>query len=71
MSTAQIRGALTFEPDPAGTKLRWSWHLQLKGALKLLGPLVAGRGRQQEAQTWAGLKRYLERTTPPTPRSDT
>jgi len=28
MSTAEIRGAVTFEPDPAGTRMRWSWDLK-------------------------------------------
>jgi carbon monoxide dehydrogenase subunit G len=70
MSTAEIRGAVTFEPDPAGTKMRWSWQLQPKGALKLLGPLIARQGRRQETQIWAGLKRYMESTTSPTTDSD-
>jgi uncharacterized protein YndB with AHSA1/START domain len=70
MPTAEIRGTVTFEPDPAGTKMRWSWQLQLKGALKLLGPLIARQGRRQEAQIWAGLKRHLESTTPRTTDRD-
>ena len=70
MSTAEIRGAVTFEPDPAGTRMRWSWQLQPKGMLKLMGPLIARLGRRQEAQIWTGLKRYMESTTPPTTGSD-
>ena len=70
MSTAEIRGAVTFEPDPAGTRMRWSWQLQPKGTLKLLGPLIARLGRRQEAQIWTGLKRYMESTTPSTTESD-
>lgn len=65
MSAAEIRGVLTFEPDVAGTRLRWSWKLRPKGALKLLGPLIARMGRRQEAETWAGLKRHLEKNTRP------
>ena len=60
MAAAQIRGALTFAPDPAGTVLRWSWDLRPKGALRLLGPVFAAQGRRQEAATWAGLKAHLE-----------
>jgi carbon monoxide dehydrogenase subunit G len=30
MSTAEINGAVTFEPDPAGTRMSWSWELQHK-----------------------------------------
>jgi len=65
MSAAEIRGVLTFEPDAAGTRLRWSWELQPKGALKLLRPIVARIGTRQEAEIWAGLKRYLEKNTRP------
>jgi uncharacterized protein YndB with AHSA1/START domain len=60
MSTAEIRGVVTFEPDPAGTRMRWSWELQPKGVFKLMGPVMARLGRRQEAEIWAGLKRYLE-----------
>jgi len=62
MSTAQIQGRVTFEPDLAGTRLHWSWDLRPKGMLKLMGPAISRIGRRQEAQTWAGLKRYLEST---------
>jgi uncharacterized protein YndB with AHSA1/START domain len=62
MTTAQIQGTVTFEPDPAGTRLRWSWDMRPKGMLKLMGPVISRIGRRQEAQTWAGLKRYLEST---------
>lgn len=60
MSTAEISGALTFEPDPAGTRMRWAWEFRPKGALKLLGPVIGRIGRRQEARIWAGLKRSLE-----------
>jgi uncharacterized protein YndB with AHSA1/START domain len=65
MSTAEIRGAVTFEPGPGGTRMRWSWELQPKGVFRLLGPVIARIGRQQEAQIWAGLKQYMENTPPP------
>ena len=60
MSSADIDGLLTFEPDPAGTRLVWSWELRPKGALRLVAPLLAGAGRQQEAELWGELKAYLE-----------
>jgi uncharacterized protein YndB with AHSA1/START domain len=71
MSTAQIRGAVTFEPDPAGTRMGWSWELQPKGVFRLMGPIIARMGRRQEAEIWAGLKRYMESTAPPATGSDT
>jgi hypothetical protein len=58
-SAADVDGLLVFEPDPAGTRLAWSWELRPKGALRLVGPLL-GVGRQQEAELWADLKAYLE-----------
>jgi hypothetical protein len=65
MSTAQIHGAVTFEPDPAGTKMSWSWEMQSKGFFKVMSPLIARIGRRQEAKIWADLKTYLETTSPP------
>ena len=59
MAAADVDGLLTFEPDPAGTRLVWSWELRPRGALRLVGPLL-GVGRQQEAELWADLKNYLE-----------
>jgi hypothetical protein len=60
MSAMDIRGTLTFDPTPAGTKMRWSWELQPRGVYKLLTPLIAWMGQRQEAAIWAGLKRFLE-----------
>ncbi len=66
MSTAEINGAVTFEPDPAGTRLSWSWELQPRGLFRVMGPLIARIGRRQEAEIWAGLKSYMESTALPT-----
>jgi hypothetical protein len=66
MPKAQIHGAVTFEPDPAGTRMSWSWELQPKGLFRVVGPLIARIGRRQEAEIWASLKTYLESTAPPT-----
>ena len=66
MSGMDIRGTLTFDPVPEGTRMRWHWELAPRGLLKLLTPLIARMGRQQEEAIWAGLKRVLEeqRTSP-------
>jgi hypothetical protein len=60
MSAATIRGVLTFEPDPGGTRMRWSWDIQPRGALRFLSPLIVRIGERQEAANWASMKRYLE-----------
>lgn len=60
LATMESRGELTFDPVPAGTRMRWSWNVGPKGLLKLAPPLVARLGRRQEAASWAGPKRYLE-----------
>ncbi|HEX9104577.1 MAG TPA: SRPBCC family protein [Polyangia bacterium] len=60
MSSMEIRGGLTFDAVAGGTRLRWSWELEPRGALKLLGPLIGFIGRRQEAACWSGLKQYLE-----------
>jgi hypothetical protein len=60
MSSAVIRGVLTFEPDIGGTRMAWSWDVKPKGALKCLIPIIGRMGKRQEVAIWASLKRYLE-----------
>ena len=60
MSSMDTQGALTFDPVPGGTWLRWSWDVAPRGILKLMSPLVAWMGRRQERRVWIGLKRILE-----------
>jgi Polyketide cyclase / dehydrase and lipid transport len=60
LSTMEIRGALSFEPIPEGTRMRWSWTLKPRGLLRLMTPIVARIGRRQERAIWTGLKRLLE-----------
>jgi hypothetical protein len=55
-----INGILTFEPVPGGTRMRWSWSLTPRGALRLLAPVIGRMGRRQEQAIWSGLKRVLE-----------
>jgi hypothetical protein len=70
LSTMEIRGTLTFDSVPEGTRMRWSWELEPRGMLKLMKPFVVRMGRRQEETTWAGLKRFLEtreKVLPPGP----
>ena len=60
MSSADTRGALTFAPDPDGTRMRWSWDVKPKGAARVLTPLINRMGSHQEEVIWASLKRHLE-----------
>lgn len=55
-----IHGVLTFDPVRGGTRMRWSWSLTPRGALKLLTPAIGRMGRRQEQTVRAGLKRVLE-----------
>jgi hypothetical protein len=60
MRQADISYTLTFEPDAAGTRMRWSGQVRPKGALRLLGPVITWLGIRQEQQTWTSLKKHLE-----------
>ena len=60
LATMEIRGSLTFEPVPEGTRMRWLWNLEPRGLLNVLGPLIVPLGRRQEKAIWSGLKRLLE-----------
>jgi len=60
MSAADIQGTLTFDPGPAGTRMRWAWEVRLCGWYRLMTPLIARTGRRQEQATWASLKQFLE-----------
>ena len=60
MQQADISYTLTFEPSGSGTRMRWSGQVRPKGAVKLLGPLIAWMGRHQEQRIWTSLKQHLE-----------
>jgi polyketide cyclase/dehydrase/lipid transport protein len=62
MRQAGMAGTLTFEPAPSGTRMRWSWQVRPKGAVRLLAPLITWMGRRQEQAIWASMKRLLENT---------
>lgn len=66
MASMELHGALTFDPVPGGTRMRWSWELKPRGILKLMRPLVARMDRSQEQRIRTSLKRFLEaQKTPP------
>lgn len=67
LATMDIEGTLTFDPVPAGTRMRWSWQLRPRGLLKLLTPVVVRVGRRQEQTIWTDLKRLLEAREVPSP----
>ena len=59
-------GAVTFEPQGAGTLMSWAWEVELRGVMKLATPVVAWMGRRQERGIWTQLKTILEATDPTT-----
>lgn len=69
LSNMEIQGALTFDPIPEGTRMRWSWDLHPLGALKLLTPFVIWMGRRQERAIWTELKQVLESRRALTPQA--
>ena len=56
----RTEGALTFDPIPGGTRMRWAWQVEAPGVLKPLAPLITFIGRRQELRIWNELKRLLE-----------
>jgi uncharacterized protein YndB with AHSA1/START domain len=60
MQQADISYTLTFEPAGSGTRMRWSGQVRPKGAVNLLGPLIAWTGRHQEQRIWTSLKQHME-----------
>lgn len=58
--TMLTEGELTFEPEGSGTRMRWSWDVQVRGPLRLADALVACMGDRQERRIWRSLKALLE-----------
>lgn len=61
---ADIDGTLTFDPVPAGTRMRWSWTVRPKGAARVPALVISWIGRRQEQAIWVSMKRYLETPQP-------
>ncbi len=59
-------GALTFDLTAKGTRMRWSWDVHPRGALRLMPVIVRLVGRRQERHIWGNLKRLLESDLPRT-----
>ncbi len=60
MAGMDVDGALTFTPEPGGTRMAWSWTLHPHGVLRLASPVMVAIGRRREEAIWAGLKQLLE-----------
>ena len=67
MKQADFDYTLTFEPAAGGTRMRWSGEVQLKGAFRLLGPLITRMGTRQEQRIWENMKDLLEHTNTASP----
>lgn len=46
MSSAEILGELTFEPEADGTRLRWLFDVRPKSVLRLLAPVFGHVGKR-------------------------
>jgi hypothetical protein len=63
-SYMDIDGTLTFAQVEGGTRMRWSWDMRLRGALRVLAPLMHAIGPRWEYRNWAGLKQFMEGAAP-------
>jgi hypothetical protein len=60
-SYMDVDGVLIFAPAGAGgTLMRWSWDMRLRGAMRVLSPLIRVIGPRWEYRNWAGLKQFAE-----------
>jgi uncharacterized protein YndB with AHSA1/START domain len=59
-SYLDVDGTLTFDQADGGTRMRWSWDMKLRGAVRVLSPVVRAIGPRWEHRNWAGLKHYME-----------
>ncbi len=60
LSFMDTQGALTFDPVPEGTRMRWSWEVEPRGVFRVMSPMVVRVGRRQEQAMWTNLKHLLE-----------
>jgi hypothetical protein len=59
-SYMDANGTLTFAQVEDGTRMRWSWDMTLRGAARVLSPLLRAVGPRWEYRNWAGLKQFME-----------
>ena len=59
-SYLDVDGTLTFDQADGGTRMRWSWDMRLRGAMRVLSPVVRAIGPRWEHRNWAGLKQFME-----------
>jgi uncharacterized protein YndB with AHSA1/START domain len=59
-SYLDVNGTLTFDQADGGTRMRWSWDMRLRGAMRALSPVVRAIGPRWEHRNWAGLKQFME-----------
>jgi uncharacterized protein YndB with AHSA1/START domain len=59
-SYLDVDGTLTFDQADGGTRMRWSWTMRLRGAMRVVSPLVRAIGPRWEHRNWAGLKQLME-----------
>jgi uncharacterized protein YndB with AHSA1/START domain len=59
-SYLDVDGTLTFDQADGGTRMRWSWTMRLRGAMRVLSPVVRAIGPRWEHRNWAGLKQLTE-----------
>ena len=57
-------GTWNFEPDGAGTRLRWTGQLGMKGFARLFEPLIGRQMRTQIDRQFANLPRLIEADIP-------
>lgn len=56
----QTEGHFRLEPGADGTRLRFTIHMQMKGFMRLLEPLMANRFRLDVDASFARLKTLIE-----------
>ncbi len=59
-SYLDVDGTLTFDQADGGTRMRWSWTMRLRGAMRVLSPVMRAVGPRWEHRNWAGLKQLME-----------
>jgi hypothetical protein len=59
-SSMDADGTMTFAQVEGGTRMRWSWEIRLRGAARVLSPLLRAIGPRWEYRNWAGLKQFME-----------